>query len=352
VAVDAAALDAAPELPLTATTEQVRAAYARNQLLLLRQSPRAATVDAGVSLGALSEVYSQYTSAREQINRSWHVENGSPVRHSAANLLGSPASANRRATNRASAKDESDADSRWYVSFVLQADERLVGTVESKLGASRPMCLRNDTIDVTENLWCFFGQNRQAEPMRGRPEHCDDISHDGTWHVQLAGSKRWLVRPNRERAWPAHTTAPTLSELADRLVIDVREGDVLMINTKLWYHATEIPCTIGARADLSCSIARDFFLRTDGAALTGAVPVVQVASHSHACGAQLSVRWFASHGLACVGRWKTLMQRGRQTRSARGKQSPPSCPSRVCRCEQAPCLLCHSLLVVVSLPQA
>ena len=75
----AAKLDAAPELPLTATTEQVRAAYARNQLLLLRQSPRAATAGAGVSLGALSEVYSQYTSAREQINRSWHVENGSPV---------------------------------------------------------------------------------------------------------------------------------------------------------------------------------------------------------------------------------------------------------------------------------
>jgi hypothetical protein len=67
-----------------------------------------------------------------------------------------------------------------------------------------------------------------------------------------------------------------------------------MLQHGLRYHATEVPCTLGARANLSCSIARDFFLRTDGAAKGGAVSV--------------QVPWFMhlsdDESLACIGCWQ------------------------------------------------
>jgi len=72
--------------------------------------------------------------------------------------------------------------------------------------------------DVFENAkcaWVFIGQNVPDEEgggregrgmLRGRPEHTDMIAHSGTWHMQLAGHKEWMLRPNPAEAWPSNAS--------------------------------------------------------------------------------------------------------------------------------------------------
>ena len=40
--------------------------------------------------------------------------------------------------------------------------------------------------------------------------------------------------------------------------VECRQGDILMLNTSLWWHMTEIPCTLTAVDKLSLSYAMDF----------------------------------------------------------------------------------------------
>lgn len=66
---------------------------------------------------------------------------------------------------------------------------------------------------VTEGdaTWLFFGfhtgdlrdkDNDQAPdqqvPLRGRAEHTDSVTHSGTYHVQMSGSKTWYIHPMAE----------------------------------------------------------------------------------------------------------------------------------------------------------
>jgi hypothetical protein len=108
-------------------------------------------------------------------------------------------------------------------------------------------------------IWVFFGQNMGAEAMKGRDEHIDQVYHSGTWHVQLAGTKVWNLRPNLDGEWPSGSPPPIPS-----LRVEVKAGEIIMINTRLWFHATELPCTADARDQLSLSYARDFHIAKEG----------------------------------------------------------------------------------------
>lgn len=161
--------------------------------------------------------------------------------------------------------------------------------------------------------WVFIGQNvgkesEKVEAMRGRPEHTDAIAHSGTWHMQLSGAKEWHLRPNAAATWPnsssllaaqelvmQHGTAPPAESQGSirRLHLTCGAGDLLLINTRLWFHATQIPSThacAGARQGagglkrhvqslpisivqslpISMSVARDFYLGEHAAGAAGA----------------------------------------------------------------------------------
>ncbi|CAE7748929.1 Gapdh, partial [Symbiodinium pilosum] len=92
--------------------------------------------------------------------------------------------------------------------------------------------------------WVFFGRNAGSRILRGRAEHTDVIQHSGTWHVQLKGEKVWTLKPTEE----LRMKVPSLKRTG-RVQVRCRQGDVLCINTRLWWHSTHIP----ARCKLSLS---------------------------------------------------------------------------------------------------
>ena len=100
------------------------------------------------------------------------------------------------------------------------------------------------------------------------------MTHSGTWHVQLSGTKTWFIRPCADAAdWGGR--APSLENLEScawhvrtgvgrasaRLRVEVEAGDMLLLNTRAWWHRTELD----AQPGLSVSYARDFVLENSNA---------------------------------------------------------------------------------------
>ena len=144
---------------------------------------------------------------------------------------------------------------RAYCSFLVQKDTEQYESVLQRLPF---MGLQGVQCFYEKALWVFFGRNPVGHAnLTGRSEHTDSVSHDGTWHYQLSGSKEWHIRPSSPllELWRKENNGGNLPFDSDsRLKIVCREGDVILINTRLWFHRTELPAGIVP----SVSYARDF----------------------------------------------------------------------------------------------
>lgn len=174
--------------------------------------------------------------------RKWTVENRG--KFSTDDELG--------ATRVLGCDDSTSLPCPYYTSTIISGQE---SASLSKLfnllpfeGAGVPPVLGDSKHDG--GCWLFIGSNPQPDdkisststkrkrddgpkPLVGRAEHVDEVEHSGCWHVQLAGSKSWLVRPDLTADW-GDTGVPNIStsqhhELSDkkakRLRIKVEEGD-------------------------------------------------------------------------------------------------------------------------------
>jgi len=216
----------------------------------------------------------------ESVAKTWGVENGPAALKPA--LLG------RAADLAAQSGSQTDGGERWYTSFLVQKDgafEKLLG----ELPIREPEVLSPLNAFHTPCTWVFVcknvggangstGANAPANPLLGRAEHIDAVQHSGTWHLQVSGTKRWRIRPNTGGDWAAArvpsavrsaaggsgpftaSDVPTLNKGQSHLTVTVEAGDVFVINTRLWFHQTEIHDTSSAAERVSFSYARDFFL--------------------------------------------------------------------------------------------
>lgn len=115
-----------------------------------------------------------------------------------------------------------------------------------------------ESFHFTDPVWLFIG--RSTKELSGRKEHNDSVSHDGTFHIQCSGSKHWLIRPADTEDWnEGNDGIPTIISdcNSNRLKIEVEAGDLLVINTRAWFHETIIPAT--GKRGYSLSYARDFY---------------------------------------------------------------------------------------------
>lgn len=150
-------------------------------------------------------------------------------------------------------------DDRGYCSFLVQHDKLGYEETVERLPLQELSWL---PCSYHPALWFFFGRNPPLnERLEGRREHTDSVSHDGTWHYQLSGSKEWFLRPSQGllNHFLQYMTAESMSNWSENtsMKIECKQGDVLVINTKLWFHQTVIP----AQRKPSVSYARDFCFR-------------------------------------------------------------------------------------------
>ena len=98
---------------------------------------------------------------------------------------------------------------------------------------------------TAERIWVFLGRHIEADgnQIEGVGEHIDLFNEDGTWQLQVDGEKTWRVRR------PGQNTT---------YVVTCQEGDMLVLDTSKWYHATTIAAKAGSSSRLSVSLARDF----------------------------------------------------------------------------------------------
>eukprot|EP01043_Picozoa_sp_COSAG02_P021031 COSAG02_NODE_1055_length_14928_cov_67.022726_10_plen_423_part_00 len=248
--------------------------YERDQLLWLKLDSSHCSSCADFSI---ESVKAQFATAPDFFSSHWSVENA--VRHKQAAL--SPA---------AVLGGDGLPAGAWYCSSILQDDSDALASFSASVPFATP---GSEILDAEhdDGVWLFIGANPAAanetqdtpalkkrrvanskmqggSAIQGRPEHTDDVDHSGTWHVQLQGSKTWYVRPQLESdEWDGDP--PTLAHKTGaekgpnggwRLRIHVGAGEMLLINTRLWWHRTEIEEQPGGPKGLSISYARDFYL--------------------------------------------------------------------------------------------
>jgi len=143
-----------------------------------------------------------------------------------------------------------------YCSFLVQKDKK---AYEETLGRLPFKAFDGSEWFYETALWIFFGRNSldNAENLKGRTEHTDSVTHDGTWHYQLSGTKHWTIRPSDDLVERFKHQSETMKwDQRRRFHITCREGDILLLNTRLWFHQTTIP----PQPLPSVSYARDFRL--------------------------------------------------------------------------------------------
>lgn len=144
---------------------------------------------------------------------------------------------------------------RAYCSFLVQNDKSVY---DDLLNALLPLPEIPDTCHwhYERALWFFFGRNPlgNTDDLPGRPEHTDSVSHDGTWHWQLSGRKRWFLRPTKDLLEKQQSSSVIGN---DTLEVVCGQGDLLIVNTRLWFHQTTIP----PQPFPSVTYARDFYMR-------------------------------------------------------------------------------------------
>ncbi|KAL7566839.1 hypothetical protein ACA910_021339 [Epithemia clementina (nom. ined.)] len=154
---------------------------------------------------------------------------------------------------------------RGYCSFLVQKDQAAYQHVLIHVPVQDP-AMQQWTYSSSGAVWFFFGRNPVGSfNLEGRPEHTDSISSDGTWHYQLSGCKTWILRPTRLLLNHCKERRQEQAQHSDegewndetRIHVQCHEGDILCVNTRLWFHRTIIP----PQNVPSVSYARDFYCK-------------------------------------------------------------------------------------------
>jgi hypothetical protein len=118
-------------------------------------------------------------------------------------------------------------DDRSYCSFLVQHTESAYDEATKSFPLTSLSWL-NATYEHA--LWIFFGRNSSQLPsdLTGRPEHTDSVLHDGTWHYQLSGRKKWILKPTEDLLKKMGVNSYFQSPQSG-IFVECNEGDVLVI---------------------------------------------------------------------------------------------------------------------------
>ena len=195
----------------------------------------------------------------QQDRESWCVENSAANKDDNRSKPGSFLVTDQNDNDNDNDNDTTKGTQAGYCSFLLQRDKTILDETLERLPVSE-IPGNDKQWHHGPCVWFFFGRNPAGDTiLQGRPEHTDSVSHDGTWHYQLSGTKRWHLRPTDELQRLVEREHGIRLDTARAFVVDCHQGDVLIVNTRLWWHRTQIP----VQPHPSVSYARDFYFRKD-----------------------------------------------------------------------------------------
>ncbi|CAM9773899.1 unnamed protein product, partial [Heterosigma akashiwo] len=286
-------------------------AYKTFQALHIRGYTPPASEDSEVLLSPCfqaQDVQVLFSKLNDQDKESWCVEN------EANNSMNRSTEEEKKEGDEEKANtspveflDVSDTRQRGYCSFLVQHSKDVMSDLLSKrlplvhlpvakrVGSDDISAKANasscDGLGITTTmevdygpcLWFFFGKNYMPEhglsgrhdaKLLGRPEHTDSVIHDGTWHYQLSGTKIWRLRPTTElmnhlkqhkqeqvsgtkrKIDDTNTNANESNKSENNYIeVECKQGDIIVLNTRLWWHSTVIPAQ-----NVPCiSYARDIY---------------------------------------------------------------------------------------------
>lgn len=241
------------------TAESLLDRFCKTRLLWLR-------LDESTSHGtdALLGLLRAVARGGEPATREWSVENAARAKG-----LDDALEVIEKLTRRLQGKTV-DMPSQFYCSTVLGSE---VAAKVLKEAVSEPGFLGR-SLPQGGCIWIFMGLNdtgtakqnnkRPAETneaddgenLAGRPEHTDSVACSGTYHHQISGEKIWYLRPCVDASAWKDSPAPLLPSGRRRLRLHCEENDLLLIDTRAWWHETALP----RGSQPSVSYAREFFL--------------------------------------------------------------------------------------------
>jgi len=221
------------------------------------------------------EIKSLFQSLDDKDKVSWCIENKSS------------SSGNEEVVTPSDFLDGSNKDHTGYCSFIVQHSSSAMAELQNRLPVVH-LPISDESPKTAEGrmkygpcIWFFYGKNygckdadSQQSSLLGRPEHTDSVSHDGTWHYQLSGTKIWCLRPTDElfnmvgtrgvigKKRKLNHDKDTSQENKETIEIECKQGDILLLNTRLWWHSTVIP----VQDEPSISYARDVYFRSNSKA--------------------------------------------------------------------------------------
>ena len=272
---NSSAVDSVPLLHLhesSFTRSAFQDAYDDHQAIHIRGYKPSKQLDDDADFFHADNVMSLFNSLNDQDKESWCIENKE------ANHKGDDDNKDTNASNFLC----NNKEGRGYCSFLVQHSNEVLGDLlKSRLPMVHLPVKESDTDDESNAnllkveygpaLWLFFGKNYNSDDaLLGRPEHTDSVTHDGTFHYQLSGTKIWRLRPTNElmqkykkqnQSSPSNKKRKVEEGDSDKedktqhIEVECKEGDILLLNTRLWWHSTIIPSQ-----DVPCiSYARDIY---------------------------------------------------------------------------------------------
>ena len=251
------------DVPIVTSQNEIIKKYQEKYVVLYRPSNNNNRVNKmDLNLDAVADIFKD---SNDEIKKSFCVENS-----------GNGTDLNEKIVFHSKSDNKYN---KWYASFIAQHDEKLLNKLNTKL---LPIPFIDTNVFHSDIIWFFIGKNiDQTCPLEGRAEHTDSVTHDGTWHYQCSGEKIWEIRPTQKLINIINNSKKKMMNnsnnnnnnnietkqeqltMDNKMIIKCQAGDVLLINTKLWWHHTKIPPTNNANHQVSISYARDIYFESN-----------------------------------------------------------------------------------------
>lgn len=123
--------------------------------------------------------------------------------------------------NMSEERSNLEGGKKWYIGW--STDNPVIGK-QLKKYFSTPYFIHPQSDEESLKVsWIFMGS-----PGPGAFMHIDQVMHS-SWQAQLKGVKTWTVAPQ-----------PECEAVCAKFNITVNTGDMIVINTNVWYHSTYI----------------------------------------------------------------------------------------------------------------